>query len=170
MGILIEFFLCCVIIRRFYCLLYFAEMDFRNWTRLRTPIDNLSSWRNSLGKWGSVRGIPVYCVIHPLWSVGHFLDLEAETLIFYILLNALLFFHCRLIKEFDRELKDEETRNSQEVNKQLNEKKQSMVVILPFLLMFVNFISFVFKQFWIVLLQIKELNTYVALRKTWVWY
>ncbi|XP_039129536.1 LOW QUALITY PROTEIN: novel plant SNARE 13-like [Dioscorea cayenensis subsp. rotundata] len=46
----------------------------------------------------------------------------------------------RLIKEFDRELKDEETRNSQEVNKQLNEKKQSMI---------------------------KELNTYVALRKTY---
>ncbi|RWW05081.1 hypothetical protein BHE74_00052764 [Ensete ventricosum] len=47
----------------------------------------------------------------------------------------------RLIKEFDRELKDQESRNSPEVNKQLNEKKQTMI---------------------------KELNSYVALRKTYV--
>uniref|UniRef100_A0A1D1YGM0 Putative plant SNARE 13 n=1 Tax=Anthurium amnicola TaxID=1678845 RepID=A0A1D1YGM0_9ARAE len=46
----------------------------------------------------------------------------------------------RLIKEFDRELKDEESKNSPEVNRQLNEKKQSMI---------------------------KELNSYVALRKTY---
>ncbi|XP_010910158.1 novel plant SNARE 13 [Elaeis guineensis] len=46
----------------------------------------------------------------------------------------------RLIKEFDREIKDEENRNPPEVNKQLNEKKQSMI---------------------------KELNSYVALRKTY---
>ncbi|KAG1370972.1 putative plant SNARE 13 [Cocos nucifera] len=46
----------------------------------------------------------------------------------------------RLIKEFDREIKDEESRNPPEVNKQLNEKKQSMI---------------------------KELNSYVALRKTY---
>ncbi|ONK67647.1 uncharacterized protein A4U43_C05F2250 [Asparagus officinalis] len=46
----------------------------------------------------------------------------------------------RLIKEFDRQVKDEESRNPQEINKQLNEKKQSMI---------------------------KELNSYVALRKTY---
>ncbi|RVW55957.1 putative plant SNARE 13 [Vitis vinifera] len=45
----------------------------------------------------------------------------------------------RLIKEFDREMKDEERGNPPEVNKQLNDEKQSMV---------------------------KELNSYVALRKT----
>ncbi|KAF7836868.1 putative plant SNARE 13 [Senna tora] len=45
----------------------------------------------------------------------------------------------RLIKEFDRELKDEEGKNPPEVNKQLNDEKQSMI---------------------------KELNSYVALRKT----
>ncbi|WVZ11032.1 hypothetical protein V8G54_015562 [Vigna mungo] len=33
----------------------------------------------------------------------------------------------RLIKEFDRKIKDEEGRNSPEVNKQLNDEKQSMV-------------------------------------------
>lgn len=33
----------------------------------------------------------------------------------------------RLVKEFDRELKDGEARNSPEVNKQLNDEKQSMV-------------------------------------------
>lgn len=33
----------------------------------------------------------------------------------------------RLIKEFDREIKDEEGGNPQEVNKQLNDEKQSMV-------------------------------------------
>ncbi|KAK7305369.1 hypothetical protein VNO77_43274 [Canavalia gladiata] len=33
----------------------------------------------------------------------------------------------RLIKEFDREVKDEEGRNPQEVNKQLNDEKQSMI-------------------------------------------
>lgn len=33
----------------------------------------------------------------------------------------------RLIKEFDREIKDEEGRNPPEVNKQLNDEKQSMV-------------------------------------------
>ncbi|KAG2315819.1 hypothetical protein Bca52824_018941 [Brassica carinata] len=33
----------------------------------------------------------------------------------------------RLVKEFDRELKDEEARNSPQVNKQLNDEKQSMV-------------------------------------------
>ncbi|KAJ6794213.1 putative plant SNARE 13-like isoform X1 [Iris pallida] len=46
----------------------------------------------------------------------------------------------RLIKEFDREIKDQESQNSPDVNKQLNEKKQSMI---------------------------KELNSYVALRKTY---
>ncbi|XLU42974.1 hypothetical protein S245_037788, partial [Arachis hypogaea] len=45
----------------------------------------------------------------------------------------------RLIKEFDREIKDGEGRNSQEVNKQLNDENQSMI---------------------------KELNSDVALRKT----
>ena len=33
----------------------------------------------------------------------------------------------RLIKEFDREIKDEESRNSPEVYKQLNDEKQSLV-------------------------------------------
>ncbi|KAE9587638.1 hypothetical protein Lal_00021863 [Lupinus albus] len=47
----------------------------------------------------------------------------------------------RLIKEFDREMKDEEGRNPPEVNKQLNDEKQSMI---------------------------KELNSYVALRKTYM--
>ncbi|GMJ12332.1 novel plant snare 13 [Hibiscus trionum] len=47
----------------------------------------------------------------------------------------------RLIKEFDREIKDEETKNPPEVNKQLNDEKQSMI---------------------------KELNSYVALRKTYM--
>ncbi|XVF62357.1 hypothetical protein PTKIN_Ptkin09bG0001100 [Pterospermum kingtungense] len=47
----------------------------------------------------------------------------------------------RLIKEFDRETKDEESRNPPEVNKQLNDEKQSMI---------------------------KELNSYVALRKTYM--
>ncbi|KAK7363405.1 hypothetical protein VNO77_05548 [Canavalia gladiata] len=47
----------------------------------------------------------------------------------------------RLIKEFDREIKDEEGGNPQEVNKQLNDEKQSMI---------------------------KELNSYVALRKTYM--
>ncbi|CAA6653945.1 unnamed protein product [Spirodela intermedia] len=46
----------------------------------------------------------------------------------------------RLIKEFDRELKDEESKNPPEINRQLNDKKQSMI---------------------------KELNSYVALRKTY---
>ncbi|KAJ6695927.1 putative PLANT SNARE 11, partial [Salix koriyanagi] len=44
----------------------------------------------------------------------------------------------RLIKEFDREVKDTESRNDQDTNKMLNEKKQSMI---------------------------KELNSYVALKK-----
>ncbi|KAL2244356.1 UNVERIFIED_CONTAM: putative plant SNARE 13 [Sesamum indicum] len=47
----------------------------------------------------------------------------------------------RLIKEFDREIKDEDSRNPPEVNKQLNDEKQSMI---------------------------KELNSYVALRKTYL--
>ncbi|OIV97319.1 hypothetical protein TanjilG_07071 [Lupinus angustifolius] len=47
----------------------------------------------------------------------------------------------RLIKEFDHEIKDEEGRNPPEVNKQLNDEKQSMI---------------------------KELNSYVALRKTYI--
>ncbi|CAN1260038.1 Novel plant SNARE 12 [Linum perenne] len=46
-----------------------------------------------------------------------------------------------LIKEFDSEIKDEEARNPPEVTKQLNEEKQSMI---------------------------KELNSYVALRKTYL--
>lgn len=36
----------------------------------------------------------------------------------------------RLIKELDREIKDEEARNPPEVNKQLNDEKQSMVTSL----------------------------------------
>ncbi|PRQ39633.1 putative target SNARE coiled-coil domain-containing protein [Rosa chinensis] len=47
----------------------------------------------------------------------------------------------RLIKEFDREMKDEEGRNTPDVNKQLNDEKQSMI---------------------------KELNSYVQLRKTYM--
>ncbi|KAJ4721897.1 putative plant snare [Melia azedarach] len=47
----------------------------------------------------------------------------------------------RLIKEMDREIKDEEDRNPPEVNKRLNDEKQSMI---------------------------KELNSYVALRKTYM--
>lgn len=47
----------------------------------------------------------------------------------------------RLIKDFDREIKDEESKNPPEVNKQLNDEKQSMI---------------------------KELNSYVALRKTYM--
>ncbi|KAG8079586.1 hypothetical protein GUJ93_ZPchr0007g4260 [Zizania palustris] len=46
----------------------------------------------------------------------------------------------RLIKEFDRILKDDEKKNSADVNKQLNDKKQMMI---------------------------KELNSYVTLRKTY---
>ncbi|KAI3946833.1 hypothetical protein MKW98_003396 [Papaver atlanticum] len=47
----------------------------------------------------------------------------------------------RLIKDFDREVKDEESRNPPEVNKQLNDRKQSLI---------------------------KELNSYVGLRKTFM--
>ncbi|KAK4266007.1 hypothetical protein QN277_026985 [Acacia crassicarpa] len=47
----------------------------------------------------------------------------------------------RLIKEFDREIKDEEGKNPPEVNKQLNDEKQSLI---------------------------KELNSYVGLRKTYM--
>ncbi|XP_026436919.1 novel plant SNARE 13-like [Papaver somniferum] len=46
----------------------------------------------------------------------------------------------RLIKEYDRELKDDKARYSPELNKQLNERKQSLI---------------------------KELNSYVTLRKTY---
>ncbi|XP_042467987.1 novel plant SNARE 13-like isoform X2 [Zingiber officinale] len=46
----------------------------------------------------------------------------------------------RLIKEYDQELKNQENQNPPEVNKKLNEKKQTMI---------------------------KELNSYVALRKTY---
>ncbi|KAL6008827.1 putative plant SNARE 13 [Asimina triloba] len=56
----------------------------------------------------------------------------------------------RLIKEFDREIKDAESANPPEVNKQLNEKKQSLFRANKYTLP----------------LQIKELNSYVALRKT----
>lgn len=42
-------------------------------------------------------------------------------------IHSFLVIHFRLIKEFDRELKDEEGRNTPEVNKQLNDEKQSMV-------------------------------------------
>lgn len=37
----------------------------------------------------------------------------------------------RLIKEFDREVKDLEIKNDPETNKMLNEKKQSMVGFSP---------------------------------------
>ncbi|KAG5235979.1 plant SNARE [Salix suchowensis] len=47
----------------------------------------------------------------------------------------------RLVKEFDREIKVEESKNPPEVNKQLNDEKQSMI---------------------------KELNSYVQLRKTYM--
>ncbi|XP_062215519.1 novel plant SNARE 12-like [Phragmites australis] len=46
----------------------------------------------------------------------------------------------RLIKEFDRILKDDESKNTSEINKQLNDRKQFMI---------------------------KELNSYVTLRKTY---
>ncbi|XP_038875562.1 novel plant SNARE 13 isoform X1 [Benincasa hispida] len=47
----------------------------------------------------------------------------------------------RLIKDFDREIKEDESKNPPEVNKQLNDEKQSMI---------------------------KELNSFVALRKTYM--
>lgn len=43
----------------------------------------------------------------------------------YVVVILLLF--PRLIKDFDREIKDEEGRNPPEVSKQLNDEKQSMV-------------------------------------------
>lgn len=43
-------------------------------------------------------------------------------------------YSCRLIKDFDREIKDEESKNPPEVNKQLNDEKQSMVSSLSFYL------------------------------------
>ena len=43
-------------------------------------------------------------------------------------------YSCRLIKDFDREIKDEETKSSPEVHKQLNDEKQSMVSSLLFYL------------------------------------
>ncbi|RYR31558.1 hypothetical protein Ahy_B01g056369 [Arachis hypogaea] len=63
----------------------------------------------------------------------------------------------RLIKEFDREIKDGEGRNSQEVNKQLNDEKQSMVNAKN-LFLFLAYVAYI----------IKELNSYVALRKTYM--
>jgi len=51
------------------------------------------------------------CFLHP--SIGY------ETLCCYN--------YSSLIKEFDREIKDEEGRNPPQVNKQLNDEKQSMV-------------------------------------------
>lgn len=45
----------------------------------------------------------------------------------------------RLIKEFDREIKDEESRNPPEVNKQLNDEKQSMVS---------SFLNLIFHKYW----------------------
>ncbi|AAD49774.2 F11A17.20 [Arabidopsis thaliana] len=67
----------------------------------------------------------------------------------------------RLVKEFDRELKDGEARNSPQVNKQLNDEKQSMFSFLASL------------EFWVTIEKhvdsvIKELNSYVALRKTYL--
>lgn len=47
----------------------------------------------------------------------------------------------RLIKEYDREVKEDEGKNPPDINKQLNDEKQSMI---------------------------KELNSYVALRKTYM--
>lgn len=41
--------------------------------------------------------------------------------------NSYFLLLFRLIKEFDREIKDEEAKNPPEVNKQLNDEKQSMV-------------------------------------------
>lgn len=46
-----------------------------------------------------------------------------------LLLNLLNLLTARLVKEFDREIKDEESRNTPEVTKQLNDEKQSMVTI-----------------------------------------
>lgn len=44
----------------------------------------------------------------------------------YVMLKIHICF-CSLIKEFDRILKDEESKNPPEVNKQLNDRKQYMV-------------------------------------------
>lgn len=51
-------------------------------------------------------------------------------------------FFIRLIKEFDREIKDEDSRNPPDVSKKLNDEKQSMVKfvrLLYFLLLFTLF-------------------------------
>ncbi|XP_020974640.1 novel plant SNARE 13 isoform X3 [Arachis ipaensis] len=63
----------------------------------------------------------------------------------------------RLIKEFDREIKDEEGKNPPEVNKQLNDEKQSMVSAENLSILDAH-----------VLEGIKELNSYVALRKSYL--
>lgn len=56
-------------------------------------------------------------------------DSYLNFLLCYILWINFTFPICffRLLKEFDREIKDEEPRNPPEVHKQLNDEKQSMV-------------------------------------------
>jgi len=49
----------------------------------------------------------------------------------YVFINVI-----RLIKDFDREIKDEGAGNPEEVNKQLNDEKQSMVNIRTLILFF----------------------------------
>jgi len=58
----------------------------------------------------------------------------------YIVIQLVSYHFSSLIKEFDRILKDDESKNPPEINKQLNDRKQFMI---------------------------KELNSYVTLRKTY---
>lgn len=90
---------------------------------------------------------------------------------FYLILSFLLrntLIQCvdRLIKDFDREVKDMESSNDAGTNRMLNERKQSMVWYqyeyqFSWKTLCIT-ISYWIYAFW---LQVKELNRYVALKK-----
>ncbi|RWR86747.1 SNARE 11 family protein [Cinnamomum micranthum f. kanehirae] len=80
----------------------------------------------------------------------------------------------RLIKEFEREVKEKEGRYMPDANKMITEKKQSMVMLKPYKFKTLYFIApycsaiterLLSIELLIVVLQIKELNSYVALKK-----
>lgn len=80
----------------------------------------------------SFNGIDVNFII--IFALLGAVALSLLLLFVYACVKFPLLYDClvnfsRLIKEFDREIKDEESKNPPEVNKQLNDEKQSMVSV-----------------------------------------
>lgn len=108
-------------------------MAFKNWIRLKTQLGGVGNLRNSQIKCGIAKGaysplLRKVCM-QVLWI---FSCCFVTAWLYFLTITAwptnVIWCILRLIKDFDRAVKEEEGRNSAETIRMLSDKKQSMVL------------------------------------------